>query len=140
MKFTYTPEGGEPRSWDFKPRKLLNVESELIEDVTGWTYQEFGEKFMAGSTRAYHALLWILLKRTTPGLKYDAVQFSMDEVDVEPDDEEKRAMFDLLAEDSDLTDDQRDALREILGDQDTPAAADPKGSPESSDGGGGSGQ
>ena len=98
MKFVYKPEGADPKVWDFKPNKLMNVESEKIEDLTGWTYQEFGEKFMMGSTKAYHALLYVFLKRETPTLKYDQVQFAMDEIEVEFGDEEKIALVDAMRE------------------------------------------
>jgi len=83
VKIIYTPEGCEPREWDFEPKRLLNVEAELIEDVTGWTFDEFGANFLKGSTKARHAALWVMLKRETPTLKYAQVQFSLGELDVE---------------------------------------------------------
>ena len=114
MKFIYKPEGAEPREWVYRPRKMLNVESEAIEEITGWTYAEFGEKFMAGSMKAYHALLWVFLRRGTPGLKYDAVQFSMDEVDTDYDDDEIRDMVTQLEEHEDeLGDAELAALTEL---------------------------
>lgn len=141
MQFIYKPEGADPKTWEFKPTKMLSVEAEAIEDVTGWTYTEFGEKFMAGSTKAYHALLWVLLRRSTPGLKYDAVQFAMDEISIDYSDEEKRALVAAMREAGDsLDEEQRAHLEALLAEVDVPEP-DPKEDQASpSDGGGGSGQ
>lgn len=115
MKFTYKPEGADPKVWEYRPNKLMNVEAEKIEDLTGWTYQEFGERFMSGSTKAYHALLYILLKRETPTLKYDQVQFAMDEIEVEFGEVEKAAMLDALreAEASGQLDDDEESMAQL---------------------------
>lgn len=88
MQFVYKPDGVEPRKWDFAPEKLMNVESEAIERVTKMTYTEWGHAVERGSVTALHALLWVLMKRSDPTLTYDAVQFSLAEVDFELSDEE----------------------------------------------------
>lgn len=96
MKLTYSPEGVEPMIWDFLPSKMLNVEAELIEDVTGWTYQEFQSAFIMGSSKARHALLWVFLKRTKPNLRYDAVQFAQDELVVDWSEHERSKLIEEL--------------------------------------------
>ena len=53
-------------------------------------------QFLKGSVKARHALLWIMLKRKTPPLKYAEVQFSMAEVDVVFGDEELAAIVQAL--------------------------------------------
>lgn len=88
MRFVYKPEGVEPKSWDFDPDKLMNAEAEAIERHTGWTYGEFVDKFGNASILAIHALLFVFLKRSTPTLLWEQVQFSMSEVDMELDDAE----------------------------------------------------
>lgn len=98
MRLVYAPEGAEPQSWVFDPNKIMSPEAEAIERATGWTFAEFGQQFLKGSTTARHALLWIMLRRKTPGIKYDEVQFSMAEVDVVFDDDELRAIARGLAE------------------------------------------
>lgn len=114
MKITYTPEGAEPRVWDFKPGKLMNAEAEVIERHTDWTYQQFGVKFMEGSTLAYHAVLFVMLKRSIPTLKWDDVQFCLDEVQVEfTEDENVALMKAMRADRADLTDDQAKALEAL---------------------------
>jgi hypothetical protein len=89
MKFTYTPEGAQPRSWDYNPLRLMSPEAEAIERHTGMTFAEWESKVTAGSMLAIHGLLFVMLKRTHPTLKWDEVQFCLDEVDFEPDEEEK---------------------------------------------------
>lgn len=96
MKFAYTPEGADTKTWDFRPGTLPNVEAEAIEDATGWTYTEFGVKFMKGSSKAYHALLWVYLRRTHPGLKYDQVEFTSDEIEVSYEPDETRGLIAAL--------------------------------------------
>lgn len=96
MQLVYAPEGAEAQRWEFDPNKIMNVEAEAIERETGWTFSEFGQQFLKGSTTARHALLWIMLKRKTPGLKYAEVQFAMDEVDVVFTDEELRVVVKAL--------------------------------------------
>lgn len=115
MKITYTPEGGERREWTYKPTKMMSLDAEAIERVTGWTYQEFGEKFMSGSALAQHALLWILLRKDNRGLKFSDVRFQMDEIDLDFDAEERAAMREALDDGGpELTDDERAQLESYL--------------------------
>jgi hypothetical protein len=87
MIIKYSPEGEEPREFEFYPSKLLSVEAEAIENVGGnaWeTFEEFGYKFIRGNVRAYRAALWIMLKRhENPKLKFQDLAFKMDEVSVD---------------------------------------------------------
>jgi hypothetical protein len=96
MKVTYAPEGVEPLVWDYLPGKMLNVESELIEDVTGWTFEEFGVALLKGSMKAKHALLWVFLKRKSPGLRYETVQFTRNELGIDFSEFERKALIKAL--------------------------------------------
>jgi hypothetical protein len=96
MQFVYKPEGIDPKKWDFAPEKLMNPESEAIERVTKMTFGEWADAVTRGSVTAIHALLWVLLKRADPTLTYDAVQFSLSEVDFELTDEESAEMKTVL--------------------------------------------
>ena len=87
-KFVYKPEGVEPESWDFDPAKLMNPEAEAIERHTGMTYGEWLEALGKSSMLALHGLRYVFLKRKRPTLKWDDVQFSISEVDMEMSDEE----------------------------------------------------
>lgn len=82
MILRYQPEGLEPREWAVKPERMLSVEIEAIEDVTGWTMGQWIEKMQASSVKALHALLWVLLKRVDPTRTYASVQFTLDEVEM----------------------------------------------------------
>ena len=86
MKFIYKPEGADPRSWDFDPSKMLSAEMIAIERLTGFTWEEWIDACSRGSMLAVHALLYVLLKRSAPQLKPDEVQFTLDEIDMQPDD------------------------------------------------------
>ena len=87
-QFIYKPEGVEPKSWDFDPSKLMNPEAEAIERHTGMTFVEWVQSLGKSSMLALHGLLFVFLKREIPTLKWDDVQFSISEVDLEMSDEE----------------------------------------------------
>lgn len=89
MKIVYTPEGADPRSWDFDPMKLMSAECMAIEKLTRLTYVEALNQLSRGSMTAIHAVLYVLMKRTLPTLTPSEVQFSLDEIDlVQEDDDE----------------------------------------------------
>lgn len=96
MKFVYKPEGAEPRSWDFEPDRILNVEAEVIERKTGFTYQEWLDKVRGGSMLALHGLLFIFLKREDHKLQWDSVQFTLSELDFEIGDDEAAEVYAAL--------------------------------------------
>lgn len=89
MKFTYAPEGATPRTWDFDPSKIMSPEAEAIERHTGMEYGDWMEALDKTSMRAIHGLLFVLLKREIPTLKWDEVQFCLGDVEFEPTAEEK---------------------------------------------------
>ena len=83
MKFVYKPEGAEPQSWDFNPNKMINAECMEIERRTGWDFADWLQRFHRSNMTAITAYLYVMLKRETPGIKYDQIVFSIDEVDFE---------------------------------------------------------
>lgn len=98
MKFVYTPEGLEPREWEFEPAKLMSPECIAIEKLTGLTFAEWADAAKRGSVQATHAYLWVLLKRDEPTLTPKQVQFSPSEVDFQPSDDEIRMVFEKFNE------------------------------------------
>jgi hypothetical protein len=114
MQFRYTPEGADTMVFEYDPKKLLSPEAEKVETLTGWSYAEFGQQLLTGSMKAYHALLYVFLKRSDPTLKYDQVVFSFGEIDLAFDDQETELMIEEL---------QRHAAEEGL-DDDTQAVLD----------------
>lgn len=126
----FRPEAGVPLAFTFKPNRLVSAEMEAIEDLTDWTYVEFGEKFLAGSMKAYRAALWVLLKREHPTLKARDLSFTAEEVSVAYDAEETASLREVLVADPDIDDDQREAILAVLGSEDNEAEA-PKEDPTS---------
>lgn len=138
MQFTYTPEGSEdePQVWDFEPGKLLNPEAEAIEKHTGMTFGEWQQKVLNGSVTALHGLLYVLLKREIPTLRYDQVKFRVDEVTFEFTDEEKRAIIKALDEaraDGPLDDQQLALYDQLAEDLPPEPEPDPADEPEPED-------
>lgn len=83
-KFVYQPEGvKKPKKWDFDPTRLMSPEAEAIERHTQMTYADWAQAVEGGSILALHGLLYVLLKRDDPTLKWDAVVFSLSEIDWE---------------------------------------------------------
>lgn len=114
MQFTFRPEGAEPRTWSFRPERLMSAEAEAIERQTGWTYQEFGERLIKGSVMARRALLWVLLKREDPPLRYSQVDHPAGSMSLDYERAELEAIRAQLAKDTDLPDGQQDeALRAL---------------------------
>lgn len=116
MRFVYKPEGADPRKWDFDPYKLMSPEVEVIERNTGYAFGEWVDQVGRGSFTAIHGLLFVLLKRGHPTLKWDEVQFCMADIDFEMDDEEKvatRQKLEEKAQNGPLTEAEAEVLREL---------------------------
>lgn len=84
MQFTYKPEGADPKSWEFKPERMLSPECIEIEKRTGWDYSEWLDRFKHANMQAIHAYLFVMLKREIHTLKYDDVSFCIDDISFEP--------------------------------------------------------
>jgi hypothetical protein len=98
MKFVYKPEGADPREWEFDPTRLMSPEVEAIERHTGLAFAEWLEAVGKGSFLAFHGLLYVLLKRTTPTLKWTDVQFCKADIDLAMSPEEEDALIVSLTE------------------------------------------
>lgn len=83
MYLSYTPETGDPQRWHFAPAKMKAAEAEAIEKRTGWDWGEFGEHLLKGSVLARRALLWTFLRRVHQTLRFEDVDFSVDELTLE---------------------------------------------------------
>lgn len=113
MRFTYTPEGADERVWEFAAGKMRSRDAEDIERVTKMPFRGgFLEALLDGSVLAQRALLWVYLRRDVPSLKFDQVDFALDEVELTFDDAELEEI--LTATDTErakgtLTEDQAQA-------------------------------
>jgi hypothetical protein len=108
--------GGEELRWDFHPARLMSVEAEAIEKVTGLTYAEWGAALLKGSAGSSRALVWVLRKRSEPTLRYRDVDFPIGDLGIDLDAEEKAAVRVELASNTTLTDDERAEALAALGD------------------------
>lgn len=138
MYVIHTPEGGEERRWDYKPDDLPYEEAELIEDALNITFEEFKGKVVMGGARARRALLWVLLRRDTPGIRFSDVHLRRaGELSVEFDSGELADMRAAAAK-ADLSEDERRQflaaldvmeadLPEVVGEAPKETPADPSG-------------
>lgn len=94
MWFTYKPDGGEEQSWWFDPNKVDSTDAEAIERKTGWDWAEFGQHLLKAGVTARKALLWVHLRKTHPGIKYEAITFTLDEIELEYSTEELERLRD----------------------------------------------
>ncbi len=83
MIVTYSPDGDQPQRWTFDPKTVISGEAEAIEKRAESTWDDFQKAILSGSIRARRVLLWHLLKKTHPPLRFDDVSFRAGEVSVE---------------------------------------------------------
>lgn len=96
MLLVYKPDGtDEPQVFPYNPRKLMSVERELIEKISGKLYAEWSQDVVRGGSRARRVLLYIMLKRQHPTIKYDDVDFAWDELTLQ---QSKQEYDELIAQ------------------------------------------
>jgi hypothetical protein len=124
MLVVYEPHGGTPEEFPFKSDELMSFDAEAIEDVGGPTwdsYAAFIDKLMNDNFKARRALLWVMLRRKNPKLRFADLVVQVDELHMAFDADELR---DILARD-DLPPAQRVALEAELAERD-PQPVDPE--------------
>ncbi|MER5355713.1 hypothetical protein ABT093_35990 [Kitasatospora sp. NPDC002551] len=84
MYLVYQPEGSdEPRRFLYQPTKLMSVEREKLEKLTGRNFSAFTQDVVMGSSLCRRALLFIFLKREHPTTRFEDVDFAWDELRLE---------------------------------------------------------
>jgi hypothetical protein len=94
VKLIYTPEGEASQEFEFDPDNPFNLEAEALESVGGEAWQDypgFFERIGSGNIRARRALLWVMLRRNQPDLRFADVVFKLSEFDVMADEEPEPA-------------------------------------------------
>lgn len=109
-RLTYTPEGADPKVWDFSFGRLMSPERIAIEKHTGLGWADVQRGFWSNRGVVIHALLWVLLKREIPTLRVEEVEFCDDEIDLDLNDEEGAEALETLRAKAVLDDDEREAL------------------------------
>ena len=117
MLLNYTPEGEEAQQWPVKLDKLMSSEAEAIEKVTGLTYEEFSLALVKGSITARRALLWVMLKRTSPTLRHGHIDPPINSIVLEFEPDEWRDIRAAVADDEDLTDEERASALSAIDEQ-----------------------
>lgn len=115
MYLVYQPEGTEePQRFPYKPQKLMTVEREVLERRSGQDFADFTKGVLNGNAVCRRALLWVMLKRAHPTLKFEDVDFAWDELKLEYSKQEYELMRDQLIEAGNARPEQIDAInREI---------------------------
>ncbi|MFF8839574.1 hypothetical protein [Streptomyces sp. NPDC015130] len=99
MFLVYHPEGQtEPTRWRYNPRRLMTVERETIERLTGKNFTEFTTDVLQGNSLARRCLLYTFLRRDHPKTKFEDVEFFWDELKLEYSRQEWQEMRDRAAE------------------------------------------
>lgn len=133
MLVTYSPEGAEPQSFKFRPREIRASEAEMIERRAGKSFEQWAQDVVNGSATARRVLLWHLLRRQHPALKWeDTPDFAWSEILVEREYKELVDLRAAIANAKILEDSEREAAldeideeiaaREAAGDSPTSAS------------------
>lgn len=115
MLLTYRPDGGDERVWPYKPDDLPYEDAERLEDLLDCTFDEFKGKVVRGGLKARRALLWLLLRRDNPKLRFSDVQLKRTgELLVEWDGDEITKMREATLKNDDLDEDDRNDFLKVL--------------------------
>jgi hypothetical protein len=68
---TYTPADGEAREWEFDARRVPASQAERVERRYGGSFAKWSAEVQQGSARARRLLLWHLLCRDHPTLRWE---------------------------------------------------------------------
>jgi len=132
MIVKFTPSEGDTTTYDFKPKKLLSVEAEVVEKLTGKTYTDAVQAMIAGSALCRRAVVYVLQKRTHPTLSWTSFDFPYDAIEVEFDSDELADIKAAVASAPGLSDSERTAALEQIESLEEAAPEAPK-APEPSD-------
>jgi hypothetical protein len=84
MYLVYQPEGSEePTRYKYLPNKLLSAERELLERKTDRNFSQFTADVLQGNSLCRRALLWMFMRRSNTGLRWDDVDFAWDELELQ---------------------------------------------------------
>jgi hypothetical protein len=125
VNITFQNEQYGKHEWlSFKVDKMPTTEAEAIEGVTGKTFVEWGQALLNGSTICGRALVWVMLKRHNPALRFKEVSYMVGDLKVDLDDDEKAKMRVELMRNEDLSEEDKQQILAALGDEDTLEALD----------------
>jgi hypothetical protein len=73
LHVTYTPEDGDAQEWEFDPLRIRSSQAEMIESRFGENWEAWTAGVQSGNMKARRVLLWHLLSREHPTLRYEDV-------------------------------------------------------------------
>jgi hypothetical protein len=110
MRVTYTPEAGDRQAWEFVPARIRQSEGEMVEKRFGGPWDKFVAAVMQGDLKARRVLLWHLLRRDHPTVRFeDTPDFYIGELLVEQSYAELLALREKVGKAS-LPDNERDTV------------------------------
>jgi hypothetical protein len=116
VRVVYTPEGGAEQTWVFKPGRVRQSQAAITEKAYGKPWDMFVMEVQQGSMAARRILLWHVMRTEHPMLRLDDVpDFFADELRIEHDAEELRALLEATEKNVDsLPAEQRDVALMML--------------------------
>lgn len=118
MKVTYSPRDGEPQSWEYAPKDVLQSEAEMMEKRAGLQWDELNRALMAGAARPRKVLLWHCMRKAHPVMRWEDVpDFRMSEVQVEFDAFELGEMRAAVEKSPELDDAAKETALAVLDEQ-----------------------
>ena len=89
IRFTYKPEGADVRTWTVDPLRGIRASEYIaLQKASGIRgVQDLMEGLAATDMLAIKGLLWLLLKRTMATLSWDSLDFTLDEIEIDSDEE-----------------------------------------------------
>jgi hypothetical protein len=82
MKVVYRPSDTDEHVWDLDPKRFMAGEREIAERLSGKRYIEWLDDVERGGALSRRVLLWLLLKREHPSLKFSDVDFGWGELEL----------------------------------------------------------
>jgi len=73
---SYSPDGGDKQIFRFDPNRIMSPEAEQIERKAGKPYGQAVADAQAGGITSRKAILWVLLRRQHPTLRYEDLNFA----------------------------------------------------------------
>lgn len=118
MFLVYRPADEDEQRWEVKLGKLRTMECEAIEKRTGMDYgTTFKEKLLRGNALARRAFLWTMLRRSHPTLRFEDVDFSDDELELQLDKDEIAESREKIAAAEGLDETERAMMLAVLDEQ-----------------------
>lgn len=110
MFLIYTPDGQDEQVYTFRPNEVRASEAEIIERLAERTFTEVVQGVLGGDARCRRAVLFAMLKRAHPSVKFADVDFGWGELTVEMSKQEHASILTDMPDDGTMTS-ERERIR-----------------------------